>query len=80
MTPKKAEDLFERVGNMAPSKSSLDRLPKHIAERWETDRASLEAKLREGLTIPEGTVSIAVSLDGVLAPMEDTEAGRRCSG
>jgi hypothetical protein len=77
MTPKRAEDLFERMGNMTPSKSSLDRLPKRIAERWEKDRASLEAKLREGLAIPDGTVSIAVSLDGVLAPMEDTEVTRR---
>lgn len=31
MTPKKGAELFERVGNMAPSKSSLDRLPKIIA-------------------------------------------------
>jgi hypothetical protein len=33
MTPKKGADLFERVDNMDPSKSSLDRLPKLIAER-----------------------------------------------
>jgi hypothetical protein len=30
MTPQKAEDLFGRVGNMGPSKSSLDRLPKAL--------------------------------------------------
>jgi hypothetical protein len=77
MTPKKSVELFERVGNMDPSQSSLGRLPKVIAERWEQDRASLEGKLREGLAIPDGTVSIAVSLDGVLAPMEDTEVTRR---
>jgi hypothetical protein len=77
MTPKKSAELFERVGNMDPSQSSLGRLPKLIAERWEQDRASLEGKLREGLAIPEGTVSIAVSLDGVLAPMEDTEVTRQ---
>jgi hypothetical protein len=70
MTPKKGEDLFERMGNMGPSKSSLDRLPKLIAERWEDDREGLERALREGLVIPEGSVSIAVSLDGVLAPID----------
>ena len=70
MTPKKAEDLFQRVGNMTPSKSSLDRLPKLIAERWEDDREGFERVLRKGLEIPEGTVSIAVSLDGVLAPID----------
>lgn len=70
MTPKKGTELFERVGNMAPSKSSLDRLPKIIAEQWEGDREAFETALREGLQIPEGTVSIAVSLDGVLAPID----------
>lgn len=77
MTPKKGEELFARVGNMDPSKSSLDRLPKLIAERWEGDREKLEETLRAGLEIPEGAVSIAVSLDGVLAPMEDTEVTER---
>jgi hypothetical protein len=70
MTPKKGEELFERVGNMDPSKSSLDRLPKIVAEKWENNREAFERSLREGLVIPEGTVSIAVSLDGVLAPID----------
>ncbi len=70
MTPKKGEELFKRVGNMTPSKSSLDRLPKLVAERWEDNREAFERALREGLEIPEGTVSIAVSLDGVLAPID----------
>jgi hypothetical protein len=70
MTPKKGEELFQRVGNMAPSKSSLDRLPKIIDERWENDREAFESALREGLQIPEGTVSVAISLDGVLAPID----------
>jgi hypothetical protein len=73
MTPGKAAELFDRVGSMAPSKTSLDRLPKRIAARWEGDRERLEAALREGLVIPEGAVSIAVSLDGVLAPMEGAD-------
>jgi hypothetical protein len=70
MTPKKSAELFERVGGMTPSKSSLGRLPKVVAERWEDDRETFEAALRDGLQIPEGTVSIAVSLDGVLAPID----------
>jgi hypothetical protein len=77
ITPKKAEELFERIGNMAPSKSSLDRLPKLISERWEGQRETFEEALREGLAVPEGTASIAVSLDGVLAPMEDTAVTER---
>jgi hypothetical protein len=71
MAPALSEELFRRVGNMAPSKSSLDRLPKELHENWEDDRKSLEAELRTVTVIPEGTASIAVSLDGVLIPMRD---------
>src|SRR6185436_4279763 len=70
MTPKKGAELFERIGNMDPSKSSLDRLPNLLAEQWEDNREVFEAALRDGLQIPEGTVSIAISLDGVLAPID----------
>jgi len=77
MTPGKSAELFERMGNMTPSKSSLDRLPKVISERWEKDREKLEEALREGLKVPEGAVSIAVSVDGVFAPMEDSDVTQR---
>jgi hypothetical protein len=70
MTSKKSAELFERVGNMTPSKSSIDRLPKLIADKWEAERGELEQALRDGLQIPEGAVSIAISLDGVLAPID----------
>jgi len=73
MTPQLGEELFERMGNMTPSKSSLDRLPKSLSARWESDRESFEETLREAIEIPEGTVTVAVSLDGVLAPMKDTD-------
>lgn len=71
MTPQKAEELLERVGNMEPSKTSLDRLPKAMSERWEEKRESYEAVLREAIVVPEGTHSVAVSIDGVLAPLDD---------
>jgi len=70
MTPQRAEELFERVGNMDPSKSSLDRLPKALGDRWETEREKYEQVLREAITVPEGTRTVAVSIDGVLAPIE----------
>jgi hypothetical protein len=71
MTPQAAEELFERVGNMAPSKSSLDRLPKLLAERWNDDRKHFEQVLRDPVTVPEAAVTVMASLDGVLAPMKD---------
>lgn len=74
MTPQLAEELFARMGNMEPSKSSLDRLPKTLSGRWESDREAFEETLREALEVPEGTKTVAVSLDGVLAPMNDADA------
>lgn len=70
MTPQKAEELFERVGNMEPSKSSLDRLPKAIEAVWEGERGANEQVLREAIVVPEGAKSITASLDGVLAPID----------
>lgn len=70
MTPQKAAELFVRVGGMAPSKSSLDRLPKIVSEQWEQDREQQEAALRDAFVLPEGATSVAVSLDGVLAPID----------
>lgn len=71
MTPESAEELFKRVGNMTPSKSSLDRLPKALSARWEQDRVHFERALRDGDVIPQHARTVAVSLDGVLAPMKD---------
>ncbi len=71
MTPQNAEELFRRIGNMTPSKSSLDRLPKALSARWEADRVHFEQALRDRDVIPQGTTTMAVSLDGVLAPMKD---------
>lgn len=71
MVPRLGEELFERMGNMTPSKSTLDRLPKALNERWEADRCHFEKALREGDLVPPEAVSAAVSLDGVLVPTTD---------
>lgn len=71
MVPRLGEELFERMGNMKPSKSSLDRLPKELHARWEPDRRHFEEALRDGDVIPAAAVSVAMSLDGVLVPMTD---------
>lgn len=71
LTPQESEELFDLLGNMTPSKSALDRLPKALSVHWEAQRPHFEATLRTQETIPEEAVSIAVSLDGVMAPMKD---------
>lgn len=74
MTPKKAAELFERMGNMEPSRSSIDRLPRELSETWEKQREASEQALRDAFVLPDGTASIAVSLDGVLAPIDGGES------
>lgn len=71
MSPKTGEELFKRIGNMAPSKSSLDRLPKELATRVDEDRREFEAALREAMVVPDRATCVMISIDGVLAPMND---------
>lgn len=90
LTPGECEATLRELGNMTPSKSSLDRLPKALGGRWEADREAHETVLREDLEVPEAAVSMAVSLDGVMVPMADgaraakraeaQAAGRRTKG
>lgn len=73
MTPQEGEDLFKRLGMMSPSKSSLDRLPKQLSERWEEEREKFEEALRKSDLVPPEATTAAVSLDGVMVPMKDGE-------
>jgi hypothetical protein len=71
LTPQESEELFDLIGNMTPSKSTLDRLPKALSGHWEAQRPLFEATLRTQEPVPKDAVSVAVSLDGVMAPMKD---------
>ncbi|MEY4579731.1 MAG: hypothetical protein RL701_4434, partial [Pseudomonadota bacterium] len=77
MTPKRTKELFERMGNMSPSRSSLDRLPKQLSERWEAEREAFENTVRMTELVPDEAATVAVSLDGVMAPMKDGEASEK---
>jgi hypothetical protein len=69
-TPREAAALFEDLGGMKPSESSLDRLPKSLSEHWEENRELFEDELRSQEVIPARAVAVGVSLDGVLVPMK----------
>lgn len=71
LVPGEAEKLFERVGQMQPSRSALDRLPKALSSHWEAKRAQFEASCREREQVPAEAGILAVSLDGVQVPMQD---------
>ena len=46
LTPQESEELFDLIGNMTPSKSTLDRLPKALSGHWEAKRPPFEATWR----------------------------------
>ena len=48
MTPKEGEALLGELGNMTPSKSSLDRLPKGLSAHWEANREAFESDVARG--------------------------------
>lgn len=77
LTPQDGEALFQQLGGLAPSKSSLDRLPKALSERWEAGRIEWEDALRSQEVVPPEAVAVAVSLDGVLVPMKDGGRARK---
>lgn len=74
LTPQEGAELFCELGGMNPSRSSLDRLPKGISEKWEDSRLQWEDELRQREGPVAQSAALAVSLDGVMAPMKD---GRR---
>ena len=77
MTPSEGEALLRELGNMAPSRSSLDRLPKGLSARWEVSREAFESTLREATVVPDEAVTVAVSLDGVMVPMKDGQRAEK---
>jgi len=70
LTPGESEALFDELGAMQPSRSSLDRLPKVLSNHWEQQRPDWEAAIRAQETIPAEATVIALSVDGVMAPMK----------
>jgi len=69
LPPTQSAALLGEVGNMHPSPSTLERLPKGLSERWEAHRQAWETQLRSWDSVPSRAVTLAVSLDGVMAPM-----------
>ena len=69
LPPASGSELFDELGGQHPSASSLERLPKDLSARWEAHRAEWEAQLRTLEPVPAEAVTLAVALDGVMAPM-----------
>lgn len=70
LTPGESAALFEELEGMRPSRSNLDRLPKELSRHWESQRSDWEAAVRVQETLPAQATVMAISVDGVMAPMK----------
>ena len=77
MPEAEAEDLLAEVGVANVSKSTLHRVPRAIASRYESRREIIEKALRGRDAIPEQTTTIQVALDGVMVPQDGEHARAR---
>jgi len=77
MPEAEAEDLLAEVGIAKVSKSTLHRVPRAIASRYESRREVIEKALRARDPIPEQTTTIQVALDGVMVPQDGEHARAR---
>jgi len=74
VTPGQSEALFEELGGMRPSRSSLDRLPKELSPHWEAHRQEWEAALRRQETVPAEARVLVMSVDGVTVRMKEGQS------
>jgi hypothetical protein len=65
-----AEALFQELGAMQPSRSTLDRLPRTLSTHWEAHRPDWEATLQTQESVPAEATTLAISVDGVMAPLK----------
>lgn len=72
-----AEDFLQEVGVAKLSKSTLHRVPRAMASRYETRREIIEKTLRTRDPIPEQTATVQVGLDGVMVPQDGEHARPR---
>jgi hypothetical protein len=77
MPEAEAEDLLDEVGVARVSKSTLHRLPRAIASRYESRREVIEKALRDRDPIPEETATIQIGMDGVMVPQDGEHARAR---
>ena len=77
MTSTEAAEMLQEVGVAQVSESTLDRLPKAIAARYEQHREPINAAIRECETVPDAAVVVQVGMDGVMVPQDGEHAKAR---
>jgi hypothetical protein len=77
MPEAEAQDFLEEVRVAAVSSSTLHRVPRAMAARYETQRSVIEAAVRGSDPMPENFATIQVALDGVMVPQDGEYAKPR---
>lgn len=72
----RSEKLLRELGHMAPSRTLLQRLDRHLLDLWESDREKHEQQLRDGCAIPKSAVVAVISLDGVMVNMVGSDRAK----
>jgi hypothetical protein len=79
LTGGESEAAFAEIGNMQPSRSSLDRLTKTLSEHWEPQRETGEVQMRQREPLPHLAVTLALSVDGVMAPLRGEKQAEKAA-
>jgi hypothetical protein len=79
LPPRTAAELFVEIGGMKPSHTTIDQQPKMISDHWETNRLTWENALRQAEEIPVAATTLAVSLDGVMAPINQEDGTKKAA-
>jgi len=77
MPEQEAADFLAEIGTATLSNSTLGRLPRAIAARYELNRPVIAAAVRARDVIPDEAVTVQVALDGVMVPQDGEHAAPR---
>jgi hypothetical protein len=77
MPAEDAEGFLAEVGVAKVSVSTLHRIPRNMAARYEEHSVVIEATVRQQDRVPEGAATAQVALDGVMVPQDGEHARAR---
>ena len=77
MTEEEGAEFLAELGTATVSSSTLSRIPRAMAARYETRREVVEVAVRERDAIPDEAVTVQVALDGAMVPQDGEHARPR---
>lgn len=77
LPPRTAAEFFVEMGGMNPSHATIDNQPKLVSQQWEPHRQEWERALRQKENVPTEAAVLAVSLDGVMAPINQADGTKK---